>query len=204
MNSEIRMILVGCVLVSAALVPGQARCEDPQPTPSPEPTKVQAKRPKTLSDLAGGIQLQKPEGEKDGGVVIDNSNLKKMGEGAVVSQGKAVRRSPSVRGPSGRAETDEPQAESQEVARMREKVQALEQRKAALDEAAEGRKKTNMYTGAGPQYRPPGVEDPLDQQRKRIEHDLDVAKKNLKGAERKARRKRAQGQGSPRPEDSDD
>jgi len=203
MNTELRMFLVGCALVSAALVPRQARGEDPKPTPSPEPAKVEAKRPKTLSDLAGGIQLQKPEGKKDGGVVIDNSNLKKMGEGAIVSQGKAVKGSSSFRDPSTQQGSDEPQAEAQEVTRMREKIKALEQRKAALDDAAKERKKTNMYTGAGPQYRPPGVEDPLDQQRKKIDHDLDVAEKNLKSAERKARRDRARGQGPAGSEGSD-
>ncbi len=192
MNTVSRVV-VGCVVTALIfLVPLRGNAEEPEPTPKPAATKAPAKRVKTLSDLAGGIKLQQPPEEKAGGVVIDNSNLKAMGEGAVISEGKAMSSSVSRVPSSQPPDPDEPPTESREVTRFRDKVKGLEQQKKALDKAATDRNKTNMYTGAGPQYRPPGVEDPLDMQRQKVDRELDIAKKNLKGAERKARRNRSQ------------
>ncbi len=192
MNFVSQILVMCCVAVLMVIAPQGLGADDSEPTqtPTPVPTKVPEKRPKTLSDLAGGIKLQQPEGENVSGVVIDNANLKAMGDGAVFSQGGSL--SSSAPGPGTKRSnsgSDTSMRTSGEMERLRGNVQNLEAQRKALDDAANERNKTNMYTGAGPQYRPPGVEDPLDLQREKVDRELDTAKKNLKAAERKARRK---------------
>jgi len=189
MKALFRIILVGCVLVPAVMVSTQARGEDPEPTPKPEHAKAQPKRPKTLSDLAGGIKLQQEKDGSEGPVVIDNSNLKSMGRGGVVSEGGNLMPSstPGVSGARGQGSEEE----DPKLKKARDEVDRLEEQKKALNKASEERKKVNMYTGAGPQYRPPNVSDPLDTQTKNLDNDLQAAQERLKALERKERRKRS-------------
>lgn len=187
MKSVIRAILMGSAVALMVIAPSPADAENPEPTPSPEPTKAVTKRPKTLSDLAGGIKLQQPEGKKDGGVVIDNSNLKAMGAGAVVSEGKASN-VPGARIGSDDEDAAEHPRDTREMAQLRDKIKLLEEQMEVIGGVSKERQKTNMYTGAGPQYRPPGVADPIDTESKRIEGELRTAKMRLNGLERKAKR----------------
>ncbi len=201
MNTVSR-VMVGCVVTALMLVvPLRGNAQEPEPTPKPAATKAPAKRMKTLSDLAGGIKLQQSPEDKAGGVVIDNSNLKAMGQGAVVSEGKNLGGSASAL-PSGNQGVDDTPGESPEMDALHRKIQGLEQKLDALDDASKERDKVNMYTGAGPQYRPPGVSDPVDTQRKKIEADLQAAKERAQALERKAKRDRARFPPQPAPSDS--
>ncbi|MCD4749241.1 MAG: hypothetical protein K8R59_07695 [Thermoanaerobaculales bacterium] len=185
-----RMLVTGLTAGMMVTAPLCVEADDPEPTPSPAPTEVSVKRPKTLSDLARGFTLQQLEGKTDGGVVINNANLKAMGEGAVISEGKSLDSSGPVRRAGGLgSDSDASMKTSREVEQLREKVRNFESQKKALDDAAKERDKTNMYTGAGPQYRAPGVADPVDLQRRKIDRELDIARKNLNAAERKAQRR---------------
>ena len=166
--------------------------EEPTPTPSPETAekapKEQPKRPKTLSDLAGGIKL-KPVGngaqDSEKGIVIDNSNLKEMGEGAVITEAKPSSGSGPVFGTS---EKNSGTQGSSELDQLQDKIEQLKKQRKALGQVADERDKANMYVGAGPQYRPPGVTDPLDSERQRLDKELAAAQREL--AERKKRTRR--------------
>lgn len=190
MNIMIRATTLGLAMGLMVIAPMGVQAEDPEPTPSPVPTKA-PNRPKTLSDLAGGIKLQQPEGDKKEGVVIDNANLKAMGEGSVVSQGKSLGHNEPTGMISGNEGSQPAVEESPEMAALNRQIQRLQEQLKALDEASEERKKTNMYTGAGPQYRPPGVGDPVDTQRKRVEGELQATREKVKALERKEKRNRA-------------
>ncbi len=201
MKNVMRVVVGAMVLGLMVIAPMYIGAEDPEPTPNPVPTKAPAKRPKTLSDLAGGIKLQQPEGKKDGGVVIDNANLKAMGQGAVISEGKVSSAPVTGSGPGGEG-VDAAVEESKEMAAARREIARLEEQMKALDNASGERQKANMYTGAGPQYRPPGVSDPLDTQIKKVQGELQAAKEKAKALERKARRERATNPPRPSPSES--
>lgn len=190
MKNMIRVMVGGAVLAMMVMAPLGVGADDPEPTPSPVPTKVPAKRPKTLSDLAGGIKLQQSEEKKDGVVVIDNANLKAMGEGAVVSEGKASGAPVAGLGLGVEGADDSAEA-SPELMAARREIQRLEEQLETLNDASGERQKANMYTGAGPQYRPPGVGDPLDTQIEKVQGELQAAKERAKALERKAKRDRA-------------
>ena len=150
-----------------------AIAEDPQPKPEAEAVKT--KRPKTLADLAGGIKLQQPDGEeKKEGVVIDNANLKAMGEGAVISEGKGLAGTAAtgslMPGPGG-----EEVPSDADLDKARQDIELLQAQLEAIGKATEENKKANLYNGAGPQYRAPGVTDPLDNQRQDLEQKLEEA-----------------------------
>ncbi len=166
--------------------------EEPTPTPSPETAekapKEQPKRPKTLSDLAGGITLKPVESgaqDSEKGIVIDNSNLKEMGEGAVINETKPMSGSAPV---FGTAEDESGTQASSEIQQLQEKIDQLKKRRKALGQVADERDKANMYVGAGPQYRPPGVTDPLDTERERLDKELAAAQRELSERQKRARR----------------
>lgn len=201
MKNVMRVVVGGVVLGLMVMVPVCIGAEEPEPTPSPVPTKAPVKRPKTLSDLAGGIKLQQSEEKKDGGVVIDNANLKAMGQGAIVSEGKASSAPVAGLGLGGQG-ADGSVEESQEMTANRREIARLEMQMKALNDASGERQKANMYTGAGPQYRPPGVSDPLDTQMEKVQGELRAAKEKAKALERKARRERATNPPKPSPSES--
>lgn len=142
-----------------------------------------ASRPRTLADLASGIDLNSPKDGKSESIVINNQNLQKMGKGAVVSQGSNIGGSsgetdwfvpPSRRGPA-------PAEEDLESARR--EVEMLESQAQALNKAVEENKTANMYTGGGPQYRAPGVSDPLLDQQRNVNDQLADARSKLSDME---------------------
>lgn len=191
MKNVMRVMVGGMVLGLVVIIPFGVGADEPEPTPSPVPTKAPVKRPKTLADLAGGIKLQQTEGTKEGAVVIDNANLKAMGEGAVVSEGKASGSAPIAGIGLGADDHEGSVEESPEVMAARREISRLKEQMETLQDASGERKKANMYTGAGPQYRPPGVGDPLDTQMEKVQGELEAAQERLKALERKARRDRA-------------
>ncbi len=146
-----------------------AGAEEPQPTPAPKAETSKTKRPKTRADLASGIKLQQPENQKEGGVVIDNANLKEMGQGAVISEGK------NLAGTGQRSSRPlglgvEQQGPSDaDLDKARQEVELLQAQLKAINQATEENKGANLYSGMGPQFRPPGVEDPLQNQQKDLE-----------------------------------
>ena len=151
-----------------------AAAEDPQPTPAPKAEATKTKRPKTLADLAGGIKLQQPESQKAGGVVIDNNNLKEMGEGAVISEGKNLSgsaqggsRMPVLGTQGGPSDSD--------LDKARQEVELLQAQLKAVNQATEENQAVNLYNGMGPQYRAPGQSDPLQNQRRDLEKKLEDA-----------------------------
>ncbi len=151
-----------------------AVAEDPKPTPAPKAEASKTKRPKTLADLASGIKLQQPESQKEGGVVIDNANLKKMGEGAVVSEGRTL--SGSAQGGSRTPVLGTQQGPSDaDLDKARQEVELLQAQLKAVNQATEENKAVNLYAGMGPQYRAPGQSDPLQNQRRDLEKKLEDA-----------------------------
>lgn len=188
---------LSCLLVGGfLLVGGTAVASDPQPTPKPKIEKNG--KAKTLGDLAGSIRL----GETGRGkvssqetpIVIDNKNLKKMGEGAVVSEGGSLAASAGGAGRMGEegagdSENLEGEPGTRQKAARVDEVKKLEAQLEAIKTAEKENKKANMYNGAGPQYRAPGTRDPLEIQKEEIEAKLAAAKKASSGA----------GQGSKRP-----
>lgn len=165
-----------CLLTGAALLIGpSAFAGDPQPTPVP---KVQKKSTaKTLADLAGSIKLGAKDKDDKAGVVIDNNNLKKMGEGAVISQGGTLASSPS-RASSGGEKNSAGEMGAETPHKKNKDVELLEAKLEAVKKAEKENKRANMYNGAGPQYRTPGTRDPLEIQREKLEAKLKEAKAN--------------------------
>ncbi len=166
---------VGVVVIALGLIGlPSAAAEEPQPTPAPKAEASKTKRPKTLADLAGGLKLQQPEDQKQGGVVIDNANLKEMGEGAVISEGKNL--AGTGRGGSPALGFGSKQGPSDaDLDRARQEVELLQAQLEAIDQATEENKAANLYSGMGPQYRPPGVTNPLQNQREDLKKRLEDA-----------------------------
>ncbi|RLE17587.1 MAG: hypothetical protein DRJ65_22575 [Acidobacteria bacterium] len=187
---------VGVVLTTLTLggLPA-ATAEDPQPTPAPKAETAKTKRPKSLADLAGGIKLQQPENSKEGGVVIDNSNLKEMGEGAVISEGKSL--SGSAQGGSRMPALGSEQGPSDaDLDKARQEVELLQAQLKAVNQATEENQAVNLYNGMGPQYRAPGQSDPLQNQRRDLEKKLEDAQGSYTALE-KQKAKASRGSGSP-------
>ncbi len=171
-----------------------AVAEEPQPTPAPKAEAATTKRPKTLADLAGGIKLQQPDGQKQGGVVIDNANLKEMGEGAVISEGRNLAgsaqtgsRMPALASKQGPSDAD--------LDKARQEVELLQAQLKAVNQATEDNQAVNLYNGMGPQYRAPGQSDPLQDQRKDLEKRLEDAQGSYTALE-KEKAKASRGSGS--------
>ncbi len=171
-----------------------AVAEEPQPTPAPKAEAVKTKRPKTLADLAGGITLQQPDGQKQGGVVIDNANLKEMGEGAVISEGRSLAgsaktgsRTPVLGTQQGPSDAD--------LDKARQEVELLQAQLKAVNQATEENQAVNLYNGMGPQYRAPGQSDPLQNQRRDLEKRLEDAQGSFTALE-KEKAKASRGSGS--------
>lgn len=192
MNRMIRTMLSTVVAV-AVLLPMAAVAQETEPTPAPKAKTIEKKRPKTLADLAGGMKLKAPEDLKeDGSVVIDNSNLKEMGEGAVVSESK------NLAGNSGRSPLFDRNTEGDEVPtaadldKARQDIELLKAQIEATKELAEKTKKANLYQGTGAHYRPGGVTDPVDDQSEELQQQL----KEAESAFAKMQKKKAAAAGS--------
>ncbi len=187
---------LSCILVGGfLLIGGTALASDPQPTPKPKLEKN--RKAKTLGDLAGSIKLGESGQGKDSSekksIVIDNKSLKKMGEGAVMSEGGSL--AASGEGPVRRGEGEAADSENldgepgtREKAARTDEVEKLEAQLEAIKKAQEENKKANLYNGAGPQYRSPGTRDPLEIQKEEIEAQLAAAKKASSGAGQGTRR----------------
>jgi len=181
--------IAGLILVLGGLfvLPGMSvSAAEPEPTPTPKPHA----KSKTLADIAGNIKLGEAEGKKDegkgqGGVVIDNTNLKEMGKGAVISEGGSLAPSIASDGPDG--DLGDEAAPEPEANSKNDEIERLEAQLKAIKKAQEEHKKANIYNGAGPQYRSPGTRDPLDIQREQIEAQLEAAKKGEAQSRRRPR-----------------
>ena len=175
MRFRIFALCMGVAVIALGLIDLPAvMAEEPQPTPAPEAEASKTKRPKSLADLAGGIKLQQPEGQSEGGVVIDNANLKEMGEGAVISEGKSLAgsamtgsRTPVLGAQQGPSDAD--------LDKARQEVELLQAQLKAVNQATEDNKAVNLYNGMGPQYRAGGQSDPLQDQRRDLEKKLEDA-----------------------------
>jgi len=171
-----RFFIVVGIMMGALLTILPAFGSDPAPTPTPKVRKSSG--PKSLGDIAGGIKLDKSKDSK--GVVIDNSNLKELGDGAVVSRGGSLAPSIQSGGDSGEdadgEALEDPGAASSGDRKKLSKVEILEAQLEAVRQAEDENKKANIYNGMGPQYRSPGTKDPLQEQRKALEVELEKAK----------------------------
>lgn len=175
---KLRNIISSTILLAGGLllIGSMATAGNPQPTPKP---KVQKKSgPKTLGEIAAGIKLEggssTAEGTQKEGVVIDNSNLKEMGKGAVISEGGSL--APSSSSAHRSSEGGDESVEGNGPEANKDEIDKLEAQLEAIRKAEKENKRVNMYNGAGPQYRSPGTKDPLEQQRKDLEAQLKAAK----------------------------
>ncbi len=184
MRYRVFAICLGVAVTAFGLIGLPAAvAEEPQPTPVPRAEASKTKRPKTLADLASGIKLQQPDGQKQGGVVIDNANLKEMGEGAVISEGRALTgsartgsRMPALASEQGPSDAD--------LDKARQEVELLQAQLKAVNQATENNQAVNLYNGMGPQYRAPGQSDPLQDQRKDLEKRLEDAQGSFAALEK--------------------
>ncbi|MCD4750265.1 MAG: hypothetical protein K8R59_12915 [Thermoanaerobaculales bacterium] len=151
--------------------------EEPKPTPTPEPTPAEAMRPKSLADLASGIRLQPVEGEESDSVVITNENLKSMGEGAVISEGMPLGGTPRLLSPiSSRGGKAPGQGD---IDGVKKEIENLQVQLSAINKTEVENQRVNIYNGSGPQYRPGGITDPLQNQRKEIERKISDVQSRL-------------------------
>jgi len=215
-------VVVLPALVSSAEEPETAQTEEPETARTQEPTdmaettsssgEAQAdlgtatasttavtvtsgttRKPRSLADLAGGINLVTPQGEGSNSIVITNENLQEMGKGAVVSEGSNIGGS-SVDTPMFvpfSTRTTAPSEDDIEAARRN--VETLETQAGVLNQAVEENKSMNLYTGGGPQYRAPGQADPLRDQQSEINKQLSDARAKLSAMEKAAAKAGASG-----------
>ncbi len=159
-----------------------------QPTTAVTVSSGKVKKPRSLADLAGGLDLSSPQDDGNSTIVITNENLKTMGKGAVVSEGSNIGGSSSNADwfvpPSARGATPG----DDEIKAARREVEKLEGQVEAINQAVTENQTANMYTGGGPQYRAPGVTDPLRDQQQNITKQLADARAKLSSMEKAAAR----------------
>jgi len=178
-------LVLGGFLVSASVL----SAADPASSSKTKKTT----RPKTLGDIAGQIKIDKSESSE--GIVIDNANLKELGQGGIVSKGGSLAPSmpmpapaPSTPGtsagpaPGGAAVPGQPgqpgvrpQGRKQDSGSP-DNVALLEAQLEAIRKAEQANRRANLYNGSGPQYRAPGTPDVIKKQRQQLENELRQAK----------------------------
>ena len=73
-----------------------------------------------------------------------------------------------------------------EIKAARREVERLEGQADAINQAVTENQTANMYTGGGPQYRAPGVSDPLRDQQQNVNKQLADARARLSSMEKAA------------------
>jgi hypothetical protein len=144
------------------------------------------RKARSLADLASGIDLESPEGGSNASIVITNENLRSMGQGAVVSEGSNLGGSSSDDDLYVPAGTRGPVPTEKDIDGARHDVELLEAQADAVNQAADENQAANMYTGGGPQYRAPGVTDPLRDQQQKVDKELADARARLSAMEKAA------------------
>jgi len=198
-----RLAMTVAVIGAASIY---AAGEEPTPTPTPTPTPGTASDA-SLSDVAGGIELNKDAAGADGGIVISNENLATYAEHGrlteVTRPAESRRGLADVSGDGAQIEgeigdfaatTEKKNYWQSRYERQLERIRQIREQIDVLDLQIPGLWR-DFYAWDDPAYRDGVIKPKLDQavaQRQKLESDLQTAETGLATIKQQARRDGAQ------------
>lgn len=167
---------------AAATESGQSQNAEPAPevTPTPKPVRLGS------GSLGGGGSMGRAQRKDAEGssVVIDNTNVRTLGEGGTLSvaSGGAA---PTASAPDEEDAGVPAEVLVKQLMEAESEVDRLERQMQAVDKALEEQRQKNTYIGNGPQNRAGGVQSSSELERQRLEAELAEARDRLSTLEKR-------------------